>query len=84
MFLLTDNMKRIREQGLKSTQRFLQSLGRYGNTAFLWPLYGSGELPQCFCRFVATIMSFFVFIVYAYCVEWQRPVLFITAHVSWY
>ena len=22
----------------------------YGNTAFLWTLYGSGELPQCFCR----------------------------------
>ncbi|KAI0219006.1 Rab proteins geranylgeranyltransferase component A 1 [Lamellibrachia satsuma] len=39
--------------GLKSTQRFLQSLGRYGNTAFLWPLYGSGELPQCFCRMCA-------------------------------
>ena len=37
-------------QGLKATKKFLQSLGRYGNTAFLWPLYGSGEMPQCFCR----------------------------------
>ncbi len=37
-------------QGLKATKKFIQSLGRYGNTAFLWPLYGSGELPQCFCR----------------------------------
>lgn len=36
--------------GLKATQKFLKSLGRYGNSAFLWPLYGVGELPQAFCR----------------------------------
>ncbi|XP_071093841.1 rab proteins geranylgeranyltransferase component A 1-like [Haliotis cracherodii] len=41
------------EQGLKKTQHFLQSLGRYGNTAFLFPLYGSGEIPQGFCRLCA-------------------------------
>lgn len=40
-------------QGLEATQKFLVSLGRYGNTAFLWPLYGSGELLQCFCRMCA-------------------------------
>ena len=40
-------------QGLKATQRFLQSLGRYGNTPFIWPLYGAGELPQAFCRMCA-------------------------------
>lgn len=39
--------------GLKATQKFLQSLGRYGNTPFLWSLYGSGELPQAFCRMCA-------------------------------
>lgn len=39
--------------GLILTKKFLQSLGRYGNTAFLWPIYGSGELPQCFCRLCA-------------------------------
>uniref|UniRef100_T1J4P5 Rab proteins geranylgeranyltransferase component A n=1 Tax=Strigamia maritima TaxID=126957 RepID=T1J4P5_STRMM len=39
--------------GLSAVQRFLKSLGRYGNTPFLWPLYGSGELPQCFCRLCA-------------------------------
>jgi RAB protein geranylgeranyltransferase component A len=39
--------------GLKSTQKFLRSLGRYGNTPFLWSLYGAGELPQAFCRMCA-------------------------------
>lgn len=39
-------------EGVERTQRFLTSLGRYGNTPFLWPMYGSGELPQCFCRLV--------------------------------
>jgi RAB protein geranylgeranyltransferase component A len=29
------------------------SLGRFGNTPFLWPMYGSGELPQAFCRLCA-------------------------------
>jgi RAB protein geranylgeranyltransferase component A len=37
-------------EGVARTQRFLNSLGRYGNTPFLWPMYGSGEIPQCFCR----------------------------------
>ncbi|XP_008576150.1 PREDICTED: rab proteins geranylgeranyltransferase component A 1 [Galeopterus variegatus] len=39
--------------GLKATQNFLRCLGRYGNTPFLFPLYGQGELPQCFCRMCA-------------------------------
>ena len=39
--------------GLKATQKFLRSLGRYGNTPFLWSLYGAGELPQAFCRMCA-------------------------------
>jgi len=37
--------------GVNRTKHFLNSLGRYGNTPFLWPMYGSGELPQCFCRY---------------------------------
>lgn len=41
--------------GVERTQRFLSSLGRYGNTPFLWPMYGTGELPQCFCRLVQKI-----------------------------
>ncbi|XP_007955890.1 rab proteins geranylgeranyltransferase component A 1, partial [Orycteropus afer afer] len=40
-------------EGLKSTKHFLHCLGRYGNTPFLFPLYGQGELPQCFCRMCA-------------------------------
>lgn len=40
-------------KGLRATQNFLQSLGRYGNTPFIWPLYGAGELPQAFCRMCA-------------------------------
>ncbi|XP_012640018.2 rab proteins geranylgeranyltransferase component A 1 isoform X2 [Microcebus murinus] len=39
--------------GLKATKNFLHCLGRYGNTPFLFPLYGLGELPQCFCRMCA-------------------------------
>ncbi|XP_051959799.1 rab proteins geranylgeranyltransferase component A 2-like [Xyrauchen texanus] len=41
------------EEGLKATQHFLRCLGRYGNTPFLFPLYGLGEIPQCFCRMCA-------------------------------
>uniref|UniRef100_A0A8C8SPE7 Rab proteins geranylgeranyltransferase component A n=1 Tax=Pelusios castaneus TaxID=367368 RepID=A0A8C8SPE7_9SAUR len=40
-------------EGLKATKNFLQCLGRYGNTPFLFPLYGQGEIPQCFCRMCA-------------------------------
>uniref|UniRef100_A0A4W3H482 Rab proteins geranylgeranyltransferase component A n=1 Tax=Callorhinchus milii TaxID=7868 RepID=A0A4W3H482_CALMI len=40
-------------EGFKATQHFLQCLGRYGNTPFLFPLYGVGEIPQCFCRMSA-------------------------------
>lgn len=36
--------------GIKNTKKFLSSLGRYGNTPFLFPMYGCGEIPQCFCR----------------------------------
>lgn len=38
------------EEGLASTRNFLHCLGRYGNTPFLFPIYGLGEIPQCFCR----------------------------------
>ncbi|VVD03468.1 unnamed protein product [Leptidea sinapis] len=40
-------------EGVRESKKFLKSLGRYGNTPFLWPMYGSGELPQCFCRLCA-------------------------------
>lgn len=40
-------------EGLKATKNFLRCLGRFGNTPFLFPLYGQGEIPQCFCRMCA-------------------------------
>uniref|UniRef100_A0A3Q2XNU3 Rab proteins geranylgeranyltransferase component A n=1 Tax=Hippocampus comes TaxID=109280 RepID=A0A3Q2XNU3_HIPCM len=39
--------------GLASTRHFLRCLGCYGNTPFLFPVYGLGEIPQCFCRMCA-------------------------------
>eukprot|EP00117_Sycon_ciliatum_P012035 scpid45171/ scgid13259/ Rab proteins geranylgeranyltransferase component A 1; Choroideraemia protein homolog; Rab escort protein 1 len=48
------------EDGLKATQYYLRSIGRYGNTPFLWPMYGSGELPQAFCRMSAVFGGIFV------------------------
>ncbi|EDL13208.1 rab proteins geranylgeranyltransferase component A 2 [Mus musculus] len=39
--------------GLQATKTFLQCLGRFGNTPFIFPLYGHGEIPQCFCRMCA-------------------------------
>merc|ERR1711953_766065 len=41
------------ENGLKATRKFLSSLGRFGPTPFLWSMYGTGELPQAFCRLCA-------------------------------
>ena len=41
------------EQGMKRLCRHVQALGRFGTTAFLVPLYGSGELSQAFCRSAA-------------------------------
>ena len=38
------------EAGLSLIKVFLSSLGRYGASPFLVTLYGSGELPQAFCR----------------------------------
>ena len=39
-------------EGLQSTKKFLKSVGRYGDSPFLYCMYGAGELPQCFCRSV--------------------------------
>ena len=40
-------------KGMTTLRKHLQALGRYGTTAFLVPLYGSGELSQSFCRSAA-------------------------------
>jgi len=39
--------------GMRRLCHHLQSLGKFGTTAFLAPLYGSGEFPQAFCRSAA-------------------------------
>jgi RAB protein geranylgeranyltransferase component A len=41
------------QEGMKNLCHHMQSLGRFGSTAFLVPVYGSGELPQAFCRSAA-------------------------------
>jgi RAB protein geranylgeranyltransferase component A len=41
------------QEGMIRLCDHLKGLGRYGTTAFLFPLYGSGEMPQFFCRSAA-------------------------------
>lgn len=41
------------EQGMKSLCQHLQGLGKFGTTAFLTPMYGSGEFSQAYCRSAA-------------------------------
>jgi hypothetical protein len=38
------------KNGVDDLLRHVSSLGRFGDTAFLIPMYGSGELSQAFCR----------------------------------
>jgi RAB protein geranylgeranyltransferase component A len=50
----SDSMSSITQystkDGLDDLVRHLAALGRFGDTAFLIPMYGSGELSQAFCR----------------------------------
>ncbi|KAJ1365466.1 hypothetical protein KIN20_025780 [Parelaphostrongylus tenuis] len=41
------------QEGLTAVCRFVDSVGRFGPSPFLTSLYGSGEIPQCFCRLCA-------------------------------
>jgi Rab proteins geranylgeranyltransferase component A len=47
------NEKTTFEEGLQSIKTYLTSIGRYGNTSYLFPMFGCGEIPQCFCRLCA-------------------------------
>ena len=38
------------KNGVDDLLRHVSALGRFGDTAFLVPMYGSGELSQAFCR----------------------------------
>jgi len=45
-----DDEKYSTKDGVDDLVRHLTALGRFGDTAFLLPMYGSGELSQAFCR----------------------------------
>ena len=38
-------------EGMRLLAKYINSIGRYGNTPFIVSLYGSSEFPQAFCRF---------------------------------
>ncbi|CAG9531550.1 unnamed protein product [Cercopithifilaria johnstoni] len=44
---------KTKEISLEAVWQFMESVGRFGDSPFLWTLYGSGELPQCFARLCA-------------------------------
>lgn len=48
---LDENQKLLTREGFERMERFLKSLSRFGQTPFLYPLYGTGELGQAFCRY---------------------------------
>ncbi|CAH1106197.1 unnamed protein product [Psylliodes chrysocephalus] len=47
------------KEGIQKAKRFLNSLGRFGKTPFLFSMYGSGEIPQAFCRLSAVFGGIF-------------------------
>ncbi|XP_056641471.1 rab proteins geranylgeranyltransferase component A 1 [Diorhabda sublineata] len=47
------------EKGIQRVKRFLNSLGRFGKMPFLFSMYGSGEIPQAFCRLSAVFGGVF-------------------------
>lgn len=48
-------------EGLKSVTLYLESIGRFGAaSAFLYPMYGQGEMPQAFCRVAAVRGAIYV------------------------
>jgi len=46
-------------EGLHAAQSLVKSVGQYGNGAFLWSMYGVGELPQAFSRLSAVFGGVF-------------------------
>lgn len=41
------------DEAMRSLQLYLSSVGRFGKSAFLFPLYGCSEVAQAFCRLAA-------------------------------
>uniref|UniRef100_A0A453EQ99 Rab proteins geranylgeranyltransferase component n=1 Tax=Aegilops tauschii subsp. strangulata TaxID=200361 RepID=A0A453EQ99_AEGTS len=48
--------------GIKTLALYSSSIGRFANAqgAFIYPMYGHGELPQAFCRFAAVKGALYV------------------------
>mmetsp|Transcript_36963 Transcript_36963/g.96835 ORF Transcript_36963/g.96835 Transcript_36963/m.96835 type:complete len:674 (-) Transcript_36963:2727-4748(-) len=40
-------------EALGNVRQFFSSIGQYGKTPFIYPMYGTGEVPQAFCRLCA-------------------------------
>ncbi len=51
--LETSEQPALLSAGMEQLRNHLHALGRYGTTAFLVLMYGSGELSQAFCRSAA-------------------------------
>eukprot|EP01100_Stratorugosa_tubuloviscum_P006092 TRINITY_DN2646_c0_g1_i2.p1 TRINITY_DN2646_c0_g1~~TRINITY_DN2646_c0_g1_i2.p1 ORF type:complete len:568 (-),score=243.52 TRINITY_DN2646_c0_g1_i2:76-1779(-) len=47
-------------QGLKALQIYISSIGRYGPNPFLYPIYGTCEIAQAFCRVAAVNQALYV------------------------
>lgn len=47
-------------EGIAAVQRYFMSIGGYGKTPFIYPLYGTGEIPQAFCRLAAVFGGIYV------------------------
>jgi len=48
------------EEAFHRIQFYSQSVGRYGSTPFIYPLYGTSELPQAFSRLCAVNSGVYV------------------------
>lgn len=49
----------LAQEGISRCRKFLTSVGIYGDTPFLYSLYGNGELSQAFCRLSAVFGGLF-------------------------
>ncbi|KAL0481552.1 Rab protein geranylgeranyltransferase component A [Acrasis kona] len=58
--MLQDEKSVNARDGMSRVKLFISSLGRYGSTPFLYPLFGSAELNQAFCRVAAVYGATYV------------------------
>ena len=48
-----DYMEKPAKDTIEKMQLYLESIGRYGDSPFLYPIYGLGGLPEAFSRLCA-------------------------------